>query len=200
MSGTGSDAQPLGILNVTGLTTTPNQATNGARFRIDKAASMLQALDVADELVDAGEYGFIMRPEVMGGMRRERIPQFTGQPIGQGQPISMANILMSKEELERMIGYALTTTTQLSSAVTCGTSDTCSEVICGNWQQFYVGFWRELEIRVSDQASDASGNSSFLKDQFFMVAFQEVDSNVGRATAFTKVSDAETNEASWVNG
>ena len=33
-----------------------------------------------------------------------------------------------------------------------------------------------------------------------MVAFQEVDCNVGRATAFTIVDDAETNEALWVNG
>ena len=197
LQGTGSDKQPLGILNVSGMTTTPNQATNGARFRVDKCAAMTQAIDVADELLDSGKYAFLMRPEVLGGLRRERVPQFSGQAIGQGMPLSMANILMSKEELAKVIGYPLETTTQLSKVLTCGTSSTCSDVIYGNWQQFYVGFWRGFEIRVSDQASDGSGNSSFLKDQFFMVAFQEVDSNVGRATAFTKVSDAETNEANW---
>ena len=57
-----------------------------------------------------------------------------------------------------------------------------------------------MEIRVSDQASDQSGNSAFLKDQFFMVAFQQIDCNIGRATAFTYVGDAETAEASWSNG
>jgi len=200
LSGPGSDSQPKGILNQTGTTVTPNLATNGARFRADKAASMIQALDVADELVQGGNFGFIMRPEVIGGMRRERIPQFTGQPIGQGMPLSMVDVLMSNEQLEQKIGYKIRTTTLLSNAVTKGTSSTSSHVIFGNWKQFFIGFWRNLEIRVSDQASDASGNSAFLKDQFYMVAFQEVDCNVGRATAFTIVDDAETNEALWVNG
>jgi HK97 family phage major capsid protein len=200
LSGTGTQSQPKGILTQTGMTTTANQATNGARFRVDKAAAMIQALDAANELRDGGNYGFIMRPEVLGGMRRERIPQFTGQPIGQGMPLSMTNVLMSNQQLEQQIGYKLRSTTQLSAAVTCGTSSTCSKVIFGNWKQMFLGFWRGMEIKVSDQASDASGNSSFLKDEFFMVAFQEVDSNVGRATAFTTVSDAETTESNWSNG
>ncbi len=199
LDGTGTDKQPKGILNQTGFTTTPGQATNGARFRMDKAASMIQAIDAADELKDGGNYGFIMRPEVLGGMRRERIPQFTGQSVGEGMPLSMGNVLMSNQQLEQQLGYKVQSTTQLSATETCGTSTTCSKVIFGNWKQSYLGFWRGMEIKISDQASDSDGNSAFLKDEFFMVAFQEVDSNIGRSTAFTTVSDAETNEANWSN-
>jgi HK97 family phage major capsid protein len=188
------------LLEQTGTTACTAIGTNGGRFRIDNAASMAQAIDVADELVQGGNFGYIMRPEVLGGMRRERIPQFTGQPLGQGAPINPMAVLMSNEQLEQVLGYKVRTTTQLSAAIAKGTSSTCSKVIFGNWSQFYAGFWRGLEIRVSDVASDASGNSAMLKDQFYMVAFQEVDCNVGRATAFTILGDAETTETKWTEG
>ena len=200
LQGTGSDSQPKGILNQTGYTATPNQSANGVRFRLDKAASMIQAIDTANELVDGGNFGFIMRPEVQGGMRRERIPQFTGQPIGQGQPLAgPESLLMSNEELERRIGYMMRTTTQLSAAETRGTSSTSSTVIFGNWKQFYTAQWRGLEIKVSNVASVGSVDA-FSRDLVWVVAFMEVDSNVGRVTAFTVVKDAETSEALWTNG
>jgi len=200
LQGTGSDAQPRGILNQTGTTTTPNQSANAVRFRIDKAASMEQALDVANELIDGGNFGYIMRPEVRGGMKRERVVQFTGQPIGQGQPIGGAvDTLLSNEQLEQRLGYKLRTTTQLSNSLTRGTSSTASKVIFGNWKHLYTAFWRGMEIKVSDAATVGSV-SAFARDLMFIMAIQEVDSNVGRATAFTIVEDAETNESNWTNG
>jgi len=200
LSGLGTESQPLGLLRQTGTTTSTALGANGGRFRIDNAASMAQALDVANELVQGGNFGYIMRPEVLGGMKRERIPQFTGQALGQGQPINPMAVLMSQDQLEQVCGYKIRTTTQLSATDSKGTSSTVSPVIFGNFSQFYAGFWRGLEIRVSDVASDSSGNSAMLKDQFYMVAFQEVDCNVGRATAFTFVSDAECTESNWANG
>lgn len=200
LQGTGTNSQPKGILTQTGYTVTPNHATSAVRFRLDKAASMIQAIDVANELLDGGSYGFIMRPEVQGGMRRERIPQFTGQAIGQGQPLAgPESLLMSNEELEKRIGYMMRTTTQLSAAQTRGTSTTSSTVIFGNWKQFYTAQWRGLEIKVSNVAT-VGGVDAMTRDLVWVVAFMEVDSNVGRITAFTRVLDAETNEANWTNG
>jgi len=183
-------------LNVDDTTTISDQEDDGTRFNIDKAASMLQALDVANEIKDASKLAFLMRPEVLGGLRRERIPQFSGQAVGSGMPLSMANILMSNEDLAKILGYPLASTTQLSKVVECGTSATCSEVICGAWEQFYVGIWRDLEISVSEHAT-INDQSIFLSDQFAIKATQMIDSNVGRATAFAKVSDAETDSAEW---
>ncbi len=199
LQGTGSDSQPKGILTQTGYTTTPNQATSAVRFRIDKAASMIQAIDTANELIDSGNFGFIMRPEVLGGMRRERVPQFTGQPIGQGLPIAQSEILMSNEQLEQRIGYMMRTTTQLSATETRGTSSTSSTVVFGNWKQLYTAQWRGMEIKVSDVAS-VGGVDALSRDFVWVVAFMEVDCNVGRVTAFTIVEDAETNEGNWTNG
>jgi HK97 family phage major capsid protein len=200
LNGTGSDSQPKGILQQTGLTTTPNQATSAVRFRLDKAASMIQAIDVANELKDGGNFGFIMRPEVQGGMRRERIPQFTGQALGQGQPIGgPMDLLMSNEQLASRIGYKIETTNQLSNSQTRGTSTSSSTVIFGNFKQMYTGFWRGMEIKVSNIAT-VGGVDAFSRDFVWVVAFQEVDCNFGRLTAFTLVEDAETNEALWTNG
>jgi len=200
LNGTGSDSQPKGLLRQTGMTTTPNQSTTAARFRIDKAASMIQAIDVANELIDGGNFGFIMRPEVQGGMRRERVPQFTGQPIGQGSPIGgFSDTILSNEQLAAKIGYKMETTTQLSGSNTQGNSTSSSQVIFGNFKQMYTGFWRGMEIKVSDVAS-VGGVDAFTRDLIHVVAFQEVDCNFGRLTAFTIVSDAETDESLWTNG
>ena len=103
------------------------------------------------------------------------------------------------EQLEQRIGYMLKTTTQLSATQTRGTSSTSSTVIFGNWKQFYTAQWRGLEIKVSDTAN-IGGNSAMSRDFIWVVAFMEVDSNVGRVTAFTIVEDAETAEANWTNG
>lgn len=201
LQGIGADSEPKGILNQAGMTTTPNQATTaGARFRFDKAASMVQAIDTANELGDEGSYGFIMRPEIQGGLRRERTPMFTGQAIGQGQPIAAPSVTMNNKAVEDWIGYIIRTTTQLSGTVKCGTSSYCSKVLFGNYKQLLVGMWRGLSFKTSDVASDASGNSALLKDLTYIVAMQEADCNVGRPAAFTTVSDALVREQDWTNG
>ncbi len=197
LNGIGSESQPLGITQTPNLGVYAPQATNGARFRIDKAAALIQFLDSVDELGDDGSFGFVMRPEAFGGMKRERVEQYSGAPVGDGQPLTADFILQSKKQLEANLGYALTTTTQLSKTLTCGTSSTCSDVIFGNWAQFYVGMWRGLEIRVSEHASDTNSRSAFLDDMFYLVAFAEIDSHVGRESAFVKTSDAETLETNW---
>lgn len=194
--GKGVDSEPKGIFNQSGMTTTAAIGAPGGRFTIDKAAEMLQNLDAANELEDGANMGILMRPEVMGGLKRERVRQYSGQPLAQAAPLNPFAVLMSQDELEKIIGVKLRTTTQILGT-NVKISPTLSNVICGNWKQFYAGFWRGLEIRVSDVASDTSGNSAMLNDQFYMVAFQEVDCNVGRPTAFTLIEDAQVDSAQW---
>jgi len=196
LSGSGSSAQPQGIINA-GIGTLTNQATNGARLRIDKAAAMQMFLDVLDEYGDDGSYGLLIRPEGLGGMKRERVVQYSGQAVGDGQPLTADFILQSEKQLAEALGFPIATTTQLSKAITKGTSSTCSHGVFGNWKQYNVGFWRGLEMMVSEHASDASGNSAFLRDQIFIRAIQEIDGQVGRKTAFVLTSDIETLESAW---
>lgn len=191
LNGLGTERQPRGFFNHRGFTTGPTEATNGARFVIDKGARMVQNISVANELKQSGTHGFLMRPEVLGGMMRERVKNYAAQNIGEGMPAT-SSLIMSKEEIERWLGYKIGTTTIISGEVDKGSSSTCSKVAFGNWKQFYIGFWRGLEMKVSDVATDTSGVSAFTQDMIFVRTIQQVDCNIGRASAFTVVSDAET--------
>jgi len=197
--GTGSDKQPLGIFNASGFTSNNiSLGVNGRRFRIDDAAAMDTALDVADELIDSPDsFGYLLRPEVLGGMKRERVKQFSSQAEGDGQPILMTNPLLSNKVLEDIIGYKIRTTTQILNNEVLGTSTASSTAIFGNWKHFWVGMWRDFAIKVSDVAGDGSTGSAFLDDQLYVLGMQEFDSRAMRATAFTTVAGAETDESAW---
>lgn len=194
--GNGSEKQPLGIMKQTGFTTS-TAGTAGAisgRARIDHLAIMQKDLDVANELVDNGVFGYLMRPEVLSGLKRERIKQYSEQTEAQGQPIMAINPLINNKMLADILGYDFKTTTQISATDPSGTY---SSVVFGNWTKFWVGLWRDLIVKVSDVAGDGSTGSAFLEDMMYIVSFQEFDCHVVRPTAFTKITSCETNEASW---
>ena len=192
INGSGSDKQPLGILNGTGFTSS-GVALAGNRFRIDDAAKMISALDVADEYKPGGAYGLLVRPEVLWGMKRERVTQFSGQTAGQGAPIMAMNLLMTNEVLSQQLGIKIASTTLLPKDA----GATTSKALFANWKHFYIGMWRDFVMKVSDVAGDGSTGSAFLQDQLYIVAFQEVDCAVMRPAAFTTASGCDTNEDNW---
>lgn len=186
MLGAGSEKVPLGITKFTGLTTTTALGTNGLVFDIDKASEMKTNIDVANRL--AGNLGYIMRPEVLSLMLRERVAQFSGQT--KGQPIDPMAVIMTQAQLEATLGYKVRTTTLLPGNLTKGSSSNCSQVIFGDFSQMVVGFWEGFELKASDVAGDASG-SAFNQRQIWLAAFQGIDSNVKDAKGFTVISDAK---------
>jgi len=196
--GTGTDKQPLGIQLATTMTTSSvSLGASGGRFRIDDAGKMISDLDDANELAMPGTFGFLMNPRVKNGMKRERSAQYSGQAANQGLPVLWMNPLLNDKVLEDLIGYKIGSTSIVPKTNTVGESTSCSKVIFGNWTKFWVSFWRDFVIKVSDQAADGSGGSAFLQDQMFIVAFQEVDCLAMRPSAFTMATGAETTEASW---
>ena len=197
--GTGSDLQPRGVLNWSGTTdSTVSLGSNGGRFTITDAAAMQADLDDANELVDStGKYGYIMNPRVKSGLRRERVAQYSAQASKAGMPVLAYNPFMSDAMLEELLGYPVKTTTHIPKDNTHGTSSTLSKVIFGNWSYAWLAMWRDLIVKVSDQAGDGSTGSAFLEDQLYIVAMQEVDFALARATAFTIAQYAETTEGNW---
>lgn len=197
VQGTGSEHQPKGIIRYDGFSSNDvSMGSNGRRFKIDDASDLELALEVATELNDTGEYGYLMRPEIRSGMKREKVKQYSTQDSEDGMPIMAINPLINNKQLEDILGYKLRTTTHIPLE-SLGTSDTVSDVIFGNWKLLWVGFWRDLEIKVSDTASDGSTGSAFLEDQLYIVGFQEVDCAVMRESAFSKVNGAETKRTNW---
>lgn len=189
LTGSGTDKIPKGISNFSGLTATDAIGTNGGRFTIDKAAEMAMNIDVANML--NGNLGYIVRPEVLSYMLRERVAQFSGQPSGTGQPISASNVIMSHAELEATLGYKIRTTTLLGNTTVKGTGNSGSDVFFGDWSQLTVGMWEGFEIKASDVAGNASG-SAMTQRQIWITAFQGLDSNIKDETGFTTISDAMT--------
>jgi HK97 family phage major capsid protein len=195
INGLGSEQQPKGILNHT---IAAAKALAGTRAKVDTMSAMVQYLDVRNEYKNgAGNFGWLMRPEVLGGVKRERVVQYSGQAQADGAPLLAMNLLMTNKLLEDQLGHAIRTTTLLSGTESAGSSTTSSTIIFGNWRYFRVGFWRDLILKASDIASDGSSGSAFLDDSLYIVAFQEVDCAVARETAFCKATGAECTEANW---
>lgn len=189
MVGPGTDKSPKGIVNYSGLTATDAIGANGGRFRIDKASEMAMKIDVANML--NGNLGYIMRPEVLSYMLRERVEQFSAQGEAAAQPINSNSVLMSHTELESILGYKIRTTTLLPGNIVKGTGSSGSQVIFGDFSQLVVGMWEGFEMKASDVAGDSNG-SAFTQRQIWITAFQGMDSNIKDETGFTTISDAMT--------
>jgi HK97 family phage major capsid protein len=198
ITGTGSDNQPLGILN----TSVVNQMTacpsnDGTQLTIDDMAQMQMKLAIANELRDTPSYGYLMRPEAFWGLLRQTVKQYSGQGRKDAAPILSGSILLDRAVIERSIGKAMRDTTHIGATDTAGGRSTSSKVIFGDWSLFWYATWRDPIFRVSDQASDGAGNSAFLEDMLYMVMFQEYDARIMRPSAFTVKSGIETNDAQW---
>jgi hypothetical protein len=156
---------------------------------------MQMTVDVANMLKPTGSYGYLMRPEVLSGMKRERVMTFSTQTASTGMPVM--NPLVSTKVLEDLIGYKIRTTTLLGKGTAHGASgatDSC--VIFGDWTQLILAFWEGFELRSSDVAGN-SGGSALTQNQIWIAAFQGMDINVKDETGFCKVTDADTLESNW---
>src|SRR5579885_1341664 len=106
LRGSGSSNQPLGIVNIAGIQTLPI-GTNGGTYTFDVASQALALLDSANALGE--KVGFVTHPKVSWKMRRERIPQFSGDAGGAYVTLP----IISDAKLNEMLGYPMFTTTQL---------------------------------------------------------------------------------------
>lgn len=199
MNGTGNNYQPKGLRNwAADFSSMGSNAlgTNGGRFNVTDALLMKMIIEKANEGDDNPDnYGYLMRPEAKYGLLTERVTQYSGQASKSGAPVLVGTAALSNEQLQGIIGkYG--TTTQLPATQTKGTSSTCSDVIFGNWSQFYTMFWEGMSIRVSDQAY-AGGISAFSQNGMFIIAEQSIDCAVVRGEAFCRYTDAETDSSKW---
>lgn len=206
MNGNGNDYQPLGLngwigtdalkqIADSGLTikTDGTVSGNGGRFTITDAAMLQGILEEANE-GDASpdSYGYLMRPIVKTGMKTERV---LGTATGKGLPVNPSKTYISDSDLTSLAGL-IATSTQVGKTDVVGTSSSCSKVFYGNWKYFYVGFWADMALRVSDTAY-AGGISAFDQNGMFIIAEQSIDCAVVRPTALTYAKGAETDPTKW---
>ena len=179
LRGDGTSNTPTGIANTSGINTVAI-GTSGGVFDFDIAMQMIDELDVDNAL--KGKLGFAFHAKVKGKMKRERIPQFSGD--GKGAFVMMP---MTDAVLKERMGYAFETTNQIPTNLTKGSGTSLSEVYFGNWEELLIANWGAMQIMASQETSDA-----FEKNQTWVRILQDVDIGVRHAQSFCLVNDANT--------
>lgn len=179
LRGDGTSNTPTGIANTSGINTVAI-GTSGGVFDFDIASQMIDELDVDNAL--KGKLGFAMHSKVKGKMKRERIPQFSGD--GKGAYVMMP---MTDAVLKERLGYDFQTSNQIPTSLTKASGTSLSEVYFGNWEELLIGSWGAMQIMASQETSDA-----FEKNQTWVRILQDVDIGVRHAQSFCLVSDANT--------
>jgi hypothetical protein len=185
IQGSGTDSQPKGIINYTGLTTTTAIGANGGNLGIRKAAEMALNIRKANNL--KGNLGFLTSPEVIHNLKIQGYTSISNQTSNTG-PLN-GKVPLSHAELENLVGYKMKDSTRLPINLTKGSSSDCTYVIFGDWSQVVMGMWGGLEIKMSDVASDGS-NHAFIQDFFMVHVLQVCDVTIRDESALTKISDA----------
>jgi HK97 family phage major capsid protein len=161
-----SGKQPLGLVNVEGVSKTALGA-NGARPKIK---DLMDAVGrVEDANVELGESAaWIFNP------RDKR--SFTGMTDTTGQPLLRLDGWESKEERD-LLGYPWFTSTQVPKAETVGTSDDCSYIIFGEWEEFLVAISQDAELVID--------TSRYVEESMTLIQVEtHVDCGVFRPEAF----------------
>lgn len=185
LRGTGSDYQPKGIINYTGLTTTSAIGANGGNLGIRKAAEMVLNIRKANLL--KGKLGFVTSPEVIHNLSIQGFTSISNQTSNTG-PLN-GQVPLSRAQLESLTGYKMRDSTLLPVNLTKGSSSDCTYVIFGDWSQVVMGMWGGLEVKISDLASDGV-NNMFVQDGFFVHVLQTMDIVLRDEAALTMLSDA----------
>ena len=174
ITGSGSDSEPLGILNVSGTNTTD---ISSARMTIDDVAGMTEDVEEQNFLKQGGG-ALLTRPKVKGGLRRERVAQYSGDTGG--MPIVVP--IMSDQALKDLTGVDIVTSTNVTEA------SNLTSAVLGEWVNFLIGLWGGARLKTSDQAGD-----SFVSNQTWIVAFVDMDSRATHPLAFDIASNVKTN-------
>ena len=179
LRGDGTSNTPTGIANTSGINTVAI-GTSGGVFDFDIAMQMIDELDVDNAL--KGKLGFAFHSKVKGKMKRERVPQFSGD--GKGAYVMMP---MTDAVLKERLGYAFETSNQIPTNLSKGSGTSLSEVYFGNWEELLIGSWGAMQIMASQETSDA-----FEKNQTWVRILQDVDIGVRHAQSFCLCSDANS--------
>jgi HK97 family phage major capsid protein len=172
--GTGTNNQPLGVLNQPSIPTHAMGAT-GAAF-VNSSASVNSGIDPLIELEGLvaasnapvnGSWGYVTNSRVTASLRKLKTSgdfsylRDVGPLTSSGSgPIIMGTGL--PQAPMRINGYPLFSTNSVPSNLTKSTGTNLSAVLFGVWSELLIGLWGALEIVANPYGSDdfARGNVS----------------------------------------
>ena len=167
IAGTGTNAQPTGILNTPGVTIIPAGpgSVNGDTATYDVLADLVGAIDDAN--ADGSTTGFLTNTKVRRSLMKMK--------DGSGTPLGLATVLQGKNAQFSNI---------VPSNGTKGTGTNLSTLIYGNWSELLIGLWSELDILVNPYVDPA-----YSKGNVRIRAAMTCDVAVRHASSFAAITD-----------
>ena len=174
--GDGTANTPIGLLNTVGVKTlNPGETSTGDVPTYDLLLQMINKVE--DDDIDGARWGFLSRAGVFNLLKKQKVPQFSGQTDGQ----AVFAPIISDAALAAAIGVPFQKTSAVSK--TNGTNSNLANLIYGDWSQFVMATWGGLMIE-----STSVGGKAFVNHMYLVKATMEMDFAVRRPTAF--VNDA----------
>lgn len=171
LHGTGSSNQPTGIAATAGIGSVAG-GTNGLAPAWSHIVSL--ETEVAVDNAAVGKLAYMTNPKVRGKMKQT------------SKVASTDSIMLWSENDSPVNGYKAHVTSQVSSALTKGSSSgVCSAIFFGNWADLIVGLWGGLDLLVDPYTASTSGTTR-------IVALQDVDVAVRHPESFAAMLDALT--------
>lgn len=168
INGTGTDPEPRGILQTSGVPVV-SLGTNGGDLSWDSVVNMES--EVATRNADIGSLAYLTNAKVRGKLKRT----FVDGP-GSGERV-WANGSVN--------GYNAAVTNAVPSNLQKGTGTNLSALIYGNWADLIIGMWGGLDLMVDPYSNSTSGTVR-------VVALQDVDVALRHDESFSVIKDAKT--------
>jgi HK97 family phage major capsid protein len=167
--GTGSGAEPTGILNLASMSA--QLVTNGTNGAVETWAKVVEyESNVTAQNAGGSNMKYVLHPSLAGAWKTQAKDSGSGLFLIEN---GMAN------------GYEVLTTTVLPSTLTKGTNTDCFGTVFGDFSQAILGMWGGLDILSDPYSGSAQGTLR-------LVALQDVDFNVRHKEAFAISEDSRT--------
>ena len=174
LSGSGTNNQPTGIANMTGICTVVG-GTNGGSVTFDKLIDM--ETQVATANADAENMYYLCNAATIGFLKK--IKNTSGDYIWKSPDNAVRNGFPGEVN-----GYGVARSNQVRGNLEKGTSKTCQEIFFGNWSDLLIGERGFLEIDVNRYGDQWKSGGVEVR------ALQSIDIAVRHPQSFCIFSDA----------
>ena len=175
LNGSGSGAEPLGILNQVGLAIVPI-ATDGGAPTWGHIVDL--ETQVAIDNADIGALAYLTNAQGRGKLKQT-----------EQNPSGPAGNYIWKDSPERAFGtvngYRAAASNQVPSTLTKGIGTGLSAAIFGNWSDLVIGQWGFMDVLVDPYSQSKKGN-------VVVTVHQDVDIAVRRVESFAAIVDMVT--------
>lgn len=167
IAGNGSNNQPVGILNTTGIGAVEIGA-NGGALEWSHIVALETAIAAAN--ADIGDLAYLTNARVRGSLKTKLKADGVAGYIWQ-------------DGATPLNGYRCAVSNQVPSNLTKGTANAkCSPLLFGNWKDLIIAHWGVLDV-IADPYTKST------KGAVVITVLQDVDVNVRHAESFAAIKD-----------